>query len=265
MAKPLDWLLLARYALLVALCALIPVPLVDRWVENALRRRLVRHQARRHGLELPVEAVRVLGDAPSGGCLGLLRAVVLWPIKKLLNTVLFVFSVKGIADTLSEVVHRALMLEEAIEAGWLGSEPPERIREAMDRALAHVDTRPLERSLNGALRDGRHHLNRVIWESVRIARARRAHPVTALADAADADALGSGARATSVAMSAALQVSGLVPELIGWFRAEMGHPPVLEPALPGPITPERVLPADAAPEERALPAPVEDAEEVGTG
>jgi hypothetical protein len=255
----IDWLFVGRYALLAGLCALIPIPVVDVWFENALRRRMVRGVALRRGVTLPPADLATLGDAGTGGCLGLFLAVLLWPIKKVLKTIFVVFQVKAIADTVSEVVHRALLVEEALERGWLPGDAA-RVRAAMDLALAHVDTRPIERSLNGPLRDARRELDRVIWESVRIARRRRDRPAQAVADAAEAQGLGDPA--DTLAMTTALRVRGLVPELVGWFRAEMGAPPTLEQGLAGPIVPE-LLPADGPGEpERALPAPVEDAEEV---
>lgn len=262
----IDWLLLGRYGLLVALCTLVPLPVVDRLVENALRRRLVRRIVGRHGIELPAQDVATLADAPSGGCAGLVWAVLAWPFKTLFKTVFLVFQVKGIADRFSEAVHRGLLLEEALERGWVRTGASEPVRRAMDRALAHVDTRPIERKLHGALRDARHELDRVIRETARIARLRGRAAPEALADAADADALGPDAERMSRAMTAAVRVSGLVPELVAWFRAEMGEVPRIEPGLPGPIEPE-LLPADpgAGPVEGALPVPVEDAVEVLPG
>jgi hypothetical protein len=259
---PIDWLLLGRYSLLIALCALIPVPLLDRWVENALRRRLVRAVGLRHGHRFePLDASR-LGDVASGGCLGLLWSIVAWPVKKVLKTLSVVFQVKGIADGTVEVMHRGLMLEEAFEAGWLPGEPG-RVREAMDKALAAVDTRPVERKLMGSLRDLKSDLNLAIWETVRIARARLAsRPAEALADAADAAEVGPGFAHTSRAMAASLQTSGLVPEVVAWFRAEMGAPPRIEPRLLGPIDPELVDPEPPAEVPPALPVQVEDAVEV---
>jgi hypothetical protein len=173
-----------------------------------------------------------------------------------------VFQVKGIADEFSEAVHRGLLLEEAFEAGWLPNEP-ERVRVAMDRALGHVDTRVVERSLRGSMRDLRHELTDTVRESVRVARQRlRSEPAQALADAAEADTLGPGASEASRVMVATLKGSGLVPELVAWFRAEMGEAPVVESKLAGPIEPE-LLDADG-PEEPplALPMPIEDAEEL---
>lgn len=260
----LDWLLLGRYALLISLCALIPIPLVDRWVENALRRRLVRAIGLRHGVTLdPLDAAR-LGDAPWGGCAGCLWSIVAWPVKKLLKTLSVVFQVKSIADQLSEVMHRGLMLEEAFEAGWLPGDAAV-VRAAMDKALAAVDTRPLERTLMGSLRDLKSDLNLAIWETVRIARARLSttRPSQALADAAESAEVGPGIAQTSRAMAASLQTSALVPELLAWFRAEMGAPPRVEPRLSGAVVPE-LLDGDPQPEPVAagLPAPVEDAVEV---
>ena len=60
----IDWLLVGRYAVLIALTGLIPVPLLDRSVENFLRRRLVRAQAAAHGLELDETAVATLAKRP---------------------------------------------------------------------------------------------------------------------------------------------------------------------------------------------------------
>jgi hypothetical protein len=256
-APPLSQLLIGRYALLVALCALIPLPILDGMVENYLRRRMARKIAERHGQELAPEALATLADAPSGGCLGCLMSIVWWPVKKLLKTLSIVFQVKGITDTLSEVVHRGLLLEEAFREGWLPGDAG-KVRLAMDKALASVDTRPRERTLNGSLRDVRHELNLTIWESVRITRAR----LTELADAADQDKLGPEANRASEVMVAAIHGYGLVPELIAWFRAEMGAPPALEARLPGPIEPEVLASETESDAVRALPAPVEDAVEV---
>lgn len=259
---PLDWMLIGRYALLVALCDLIPVPLLDFWVENVLRRRMVRAIGLAHGVPLDADAQKQLGNKPFYGCSGCLVAIVVWPVKKLLKTISVVFQVKGIADTFTEVVHRALLLEEAFEAGWLPGDP-ERVRIAMDAALDHVDTRVVERTLRGTMRDVRHELSRTVTESVRITRERLAsRPAEALADAAEADGLGPGADEASRVMVASLKSSALVPELVTWFRAEMGQAPRVESKLAGPIEPELV--AGDVPEAppRALPAPIEEAEEL---
>lgn len=256
----IDWLLFGRYALLIALTTLIPVPLLDRGVENLLRRRLVRAQAARHGVELEAEAVATLANVPSGGCLGCVWSVLLFPFRKILRTLLLVFSIKAIADIAMEVLHRALMLEEALELGHLPGDA-DRVRVAMDKTLISVDTRVVERNLLGVFQDHTNDLNRIVWETTRIARdeVRRSKDAEELlADAIEADELGSGAREMTAAMAAAMRGTGIVPELLGWFRAELGEQPA---QVAGLVEPE-LLPPDE-PERPALPEPdLEEAEEV---
>lgn len=260
-ARPLDWMLLGRYAVLVALCDLIPVPLLDQWFANVLRRRLVGAIGRANGHDLGPVVEKGLGDMPIG-CSGCLLAIVVWPVKKVLKTISVVFQVKAVADEFSEVIHRGLLLEEAFEAGWLPHEP-ERVRLAMDRALSHVDTRVVERAVRGSMRDARHGLTQTVQESIRVARQRLVtRPAEALADAAESGTLGPGPDEASRVMVAALRGSGLVPEVVAWFRAEMGETPLVEVKLGGPIEPE-LMDADG-PEEPplALPVPIEDAVEL---
>jgi hypothetical protein len=266
MTKKVDWRLLGRYALLISLTVWIPIPLLDQGIENLLRRRLVRALARRHGAELDDEAVEALGNRSYSGCMGCFWSVVLWPIKKLLKSIVAVFQIKEMADLGSDVVHRGLLLEEAFEAGWLPGEAP-RVREAMDRAVAKVDTRVVERAVRGTFRDHSDDLTRVVAEATRVARERaKGHRGEALADAADAGALGETAEEMSSAMTAALQGTGIVPELIQWFRAEMGREPRLESRMGGLLEASELLPADEEPatgERLAIEGPlVEEAVEV---
>ncbi len=259
--REIDWLLIGRYALLIGLTALIPVPLLDTGVENWLRRRMVRTLAKRHDVTLDDEAIATLGNAASGGCFGCVWSVLLWPVRKILKTVLFVFQIKTIADTASELVHRGLMLEEAIEMGWLPGDA-DRVRLAMDKALVHIDTRLVERQLRGVFQDHTNDLNRAILSATSIAREQvRSDRGLALADAAEADNLGSGAQEMTQAMTASIQGMGTVPELLQWFRAEMGKD--VGPAeIPGTLEPE-VLPVEHEALTVAPPEPeVEDAQEV---
>lgn len=263
--RPIDWLLLTRYAVLVALTELVPVPLLDRGLENVLRRRLVRALLARHGVTLDDAAIRMLADEPGGGCLGCLAAIVLWPIKKLLKSVVFVFQAKAMADKVSDVVHRSLLLEEALESGWLPGDA-ENVRAAMDRSLEKVDVRVVERAVLGTFRDRQNDWSRLIAETTRVARERarsRDEGGHALADAADRDDLGDAANELSSAMSAALQATGISAEVVQWFRAEMGAPPKLERRVAGAVEPTELLPGDADGDvPRLAPPPIEEAVEV---
>ena len=224
-----------------------------------LRRRLVRALGERHGVTLTDEAIATLGNTPSGGCVGCLWSIVVWPFRKLLKTVLFVFLLKGTADTASEIVHRALMLEEALELGWLPGQA-DRVRVAMDQSLVKVDTRVVERKLLGVFQDHTNELNRVIFETIRLARSEeRTHRGDAIADAVAADELGSGAHEMSAAMAASLRSIGTVPELLAWFHAEMNDGPK---PVSGAVEPE-LLEAEAESPRGALgDSDVEDAVEV---
>ncbi len=253
--KIIDWLLIGRYALLIALTALIPVPLLDRGIENYLRRRMVRAIARRHELELSDDDVVTLSHSPSGGLMGCVGAIVLWPVRKVLKTVLFVWQIKSIADSASEIIHRALMVEEAMEAGWLPGDA-QVVRKAMDTSLDSVDTRVVERRIAGVFQDHTNELNRLIFHTTEIARA------DALAAAVEADELGSAATGLTTAMTAALRSTGVVPELIQWFRAEMGANPLDGKGVAGLLEAEEILPADDTEDAPAEGIMIEDAEEV---
>jgi len=253
--KSIDWLLIGRYALLIALTALIPLPMLDTGVENYLRRRLVRKIAGRHEIELSDEDVVTLAHAPSGGCMGCAWSILGWPIRKVLKTVFFVWQAKSIADAASEAIHRALMLEEAFDVGWLPGDA-QVVRKAMDKSLDSVDTRVVERQIAGVFQDHTNDLNKLIFQTTQMARA------DAIAAAVEADQLGSGAAGLTNAMTAALRGAGVVPELIQWFRAEMGADPLDGKGVAGLLEAEEILPADDTedgPEEGVM---IEDAEEV---
>ena len=71
-----------------------------------------------------------------------------------------------------------------------------------------------------------------------------------------------GANELGEVLAATIRVSGLVPELVNWFRAELGVLKV-EPKVAGLIEPQ-VLPPEAEEPPAAAPLSlVEDAEEVG--
>lgn len=221
MTRDVDWLRIGRYALMTALTEFIPVPLLDGFVENVLRRRLVRRLAQDAGVGLSDDDVRILADAPSSGCLGLVRAVLIWPFKKLLRLVFFFLTAKTMADRASDVVHRSLMLQEALVRGWLPGDAT-RLRQGMDVALEKIDVRVVERALLGAFRDNRNELNRVVWEATRVARARkRGERADALADATEQDELGEEADSLGALLTDRLREAGVAEEALHWFLLEM--------------------------------------------
>lgn len=232
----MSWTLLARYALLIALARLIPIPLVDGWVEMLLRRAMVRQVGAAHGLTLPDDAIATLADEPSAGCWGWLRFIACWPVKKLLKSVLWVWTAKGVIDAFSEQVHRGLMVHAACERGALPGDPA-RVRAAMERALAKADTRLVERALLGVFRDHADELNRVVWHATRIARAQaRGERADAVVASAEGGELAAETEPVSGAMASALRATGVVAEVLHFFEAALAE----GPSAPAPDQSEKV-------------------------
>lgn len=240
-----DWTVLFAIASLVSLTVWIPVPLLDLAVESWLRRRMVLAAGRRRGVDLDPEAIKALANTPGGGCRGCLVLAVVWPIKKLFKSVLFVFNVKDMADLSADAIHRGLMLEEAFDRGWL-PEQPEKVRAAMDAAVAQIHVRPLERLMWGPFARQDPH-----WQGA-IAKAAGRERERALA----------GGEPTSVAARAATRFPGVLPEVLHAFRAEMGLAPEIEQRVAGLIEPEVVPPDETALDGRPEPPAVEDAQEI---
>jgi hypothetical protein len=162
---PLNTMLVARYALLVALCQLIPIPVLDSVVDSALRRRLCRVLLTEAGVEASRKEVRMLGDGSAGGCLGMLWSLVSWPFRRLLRYVLWVLLVKAMIDTFSDVVARAILVDQALRTGRLPGDAVA-VRAAMQRALKRTDIRPLERGVGLVFQASRGELRR-LWRQAR--------------------------------------------------------------------------------------------------
>ena len=141
-----DLLLVARYGLMISLCALIPIPVLDWLVESWLRKRLTRIQLHGFGIEVKRRDVAMLGNGDAGGCLGLLWSVVSWPFRRLLRYLLWVLIIKAMIDTFSDVAARAILVHEACRSGALPGDAVQ-IRAAIQRAGKGANTKPLERGV----------------------------------------------------------------------------------------------------------------------
>ena len=219
-----DWLLLSRYALLVALCELIPVPLLDGYVASRLRRRLTRIQLKRHRVELPNAEVAMLADATAGGCLGMLWSLIVWPFQRLLRILLFVLLINRIVNTFSEVVHRALLVHEALEMKVVPGDVVA-VRAAMNRAATEVDTGVADKALFDVL----HRSRRELWRLFRSLLPRtRAEAEEERHDAPVREGgelpLTDKGEALSRALADAVRVPGVQAELLHTFRRELAEP-----------------------------------------
>ncbi|MEZ4318401.1 MAG: hypothetical protein R3F61_12895 [Myxococcota bacterium] len=88
-----------RTAAAVAAAELVPVPLLDTWLQNRARRWLVRSVAAERALELTDDEVSALADAP----IEPLRRVALWPVKAVLKKVFFVYGAVAMVREAHEV------------------------------------------------------------------------------------------------------------------------------------------------------------------
>lgn len=145
-SPPLDLLLIARYALFVSLLRLLPIPVLDWYLESVLRRRLTRLQVAAFEVTPTRKEIGVLASADAGGCLGLLWSVLSWPFKRLLWYLLWVLLIKAMIDTFSDVVARAILVHEAGELGLL-EYPALDVRAAIQRASRRANTRPIDRAV----------------------------------------------------------------------------------------------------------------------
>jgi len=207
---------------MVALAQLIPLPILDGIVENAIRRRLTRVQLASYELDLPAADVRMLADSGAGGCLGFLWSLIVWPFKKVLRTVLFVLQINAMVNVFSDVVHRALLQHEALEMGLLPGDSTH-VRAAMNRALQQVDTRVVERGVGVVLKMSRRALMQLaMGERIRIREEVRTERAEAAVSDADTAPLHAQAETITEALKAAVQVPGVQDDLLRHFAEEVG-------------------------------------------
>lgn len=177
---PSDLRSLVAYSLFSGLCPLIPVPILDDWARDLLRRRLVARLAAASGTALSESDVKLLacGYSPptaSGCAAGCLKAAVVRPlvflsqlvVRKLVRKVLFFLMIKDAVDTFSETFHQAYLVRHALRLGAVppthppatppgGAIPPGpdprllAVREAVEIVYRTADTGPVT-SLAGSL------------------------------------------------------------------------------------------------------------------
>ncbi|MEM1177133.1 MAG: hypothetical protein AAGM22_02215 [Acidobacteriota bacterium] len=214
------------HGLLSGLCPLIPIPFLDDWLRDVVRRHLVRRLAVAHGQSLEPAAVEILAcgynPTTARGCVeGCLRSTVMWPFrflfrlvfKKILRKLVFVLAIKDSVDTFSATFHEAYLIRHAFlhlpvdpnaPAGeWIA------VRRAVESVRDEVDHRPIERLALQTIRGSR----RLLGASARRAAGlfRKRHE---LDDAEAYDAL----RATE-----APELDAIVDELTEEIRAEEGY------------------------------------------
>lgn len=137
---------IAAQVLLVGLCPLIPIPILDDYVERQILASAIRRLSLTSGRPIPEEVIATLTEDRSSFLVGCLWACVRWPFKKLFRTVFFFLTIKDIVDTVSRTSHRVAIVAQAMERGLL-PEQAERVRVEMDAALDKVSVSPVTRTV----------------------------------------------------------------------------------------------------------------------
>lgn len=150
------------YSVLCGLCPLIPVPLVDDWIQGVVARRMVRALCAERGLSPPREAVLHLSRERASCSWGCLVAPVVWPVKQLLKKVLFFLSFKSCVDASVRWLHRGWLLARVLDRGDLVAaqlSPPEGVwpvvlamEEALDGTKKSPITTIVRRTFHGSRR-----------------------------------------------------------------------------------------------------------------
>ncbi|MEM6796427.1 MAG: hypothetical protein AAF725_20820 [Acidobacteriota bacterium] len=155
---------LVAHSTLAGLCCLFPIPFIDDWLRDRVRRHQARRLTRAAGLAFDDKQIEVLacGYTPltARGCV---VGTLLWPfrflfnllIKKLLRKIIFVLAIKDCVDTFSQVFHEVYLLRHALDRGALSPDDPAQrlwVRRMIEAVRDDVDPRPVERWAGRAFR-----------------------------------------------------------------------------------------------------------------
>ncbi|MEM8963464.1 MAG: hypothetical protein AAGD38_18420 [Acidobacteriota bacterium] len=156
------------YSVLSGLPRLAPLPFVDDWARDFLRRRLLRELVATRPFELSEPAIRHLAggsDAPTlqgclTGCLSVAALktalyIVKVVARSIFRKILFFLAVKDVVDTAAETWQIGFLLRLALDRGDLTRDEPVavgRVRAAIEATCAEVDTRIIEGHLFRLLR-----------------------------------------------------------------------------------------------------------------
>jgi hypothetical protein len=142
-----DWVVYAD-ATFAGLSILIPVPFVDSILEAYFRRRMPRDIARRRGRTLSPAVMREVNHQPGkgilSGCLMLPLNLIIYVLRNLYRTIVYVLSVYDASEKLSYYWHRAFLLDYMVGRGHLDN--PARAADAaqaMHRVLETTQTSPM--------------------------------------------------------------------------------------------------------------------------
>lgn len=147
-----------KHAVVAGACQLIPLPFVDDFIMGQVHERMNIALFREHGFELQERGQDILRETESRWLSSMLTSVLMFPVKKILKKVIFVFSIKAVADVASSTFHDGWMIARAIEGRYVDpalltandEETFKRLRAAVLLTKSQVDTRPINKGLKTA-------------------------------------------------------------------------------------------------------------------
>jgi len=160
--------ILVVHAVLIALTALIPLPLADEAAKRHLRRRMVRQLAEVHRLKLWTDEIHALADESRvTTAAGILRGAVLLPIRFIVRKVFLLLTSSKMLSEASKHYHHGWLLNCSFEERWCapaGRHDSRELRRAVDLVMKDVPiaSSPVTTALKAGLDQSRQGLQRLV-------------------------------------------------------------------------------------------------------
>ena len=184
-----DWIIYAD-ATFAGLSLLLPIPFVDGLLEAYFRRRMPGDIARRRGRALPMQSIRAVNRQRATwwpGCLLWPVQAVVYLIRNLWRTLVYILTVYDTSEKLSYYWHRAFLLDYAIGRGDLDTPArAETAAVALHRVLETTQTSPLLNLAREIVDEARHRIGALMRAIFRGARRQKTPEAKATANILEA-------------------------------------------------------------------------------
>ncbi|MEW6402386.1 MAG: hypothetical protein AB1649_11345 [Chloroflexota bacterium] len=157
-----DWIIL-YHTLLIGASPLIPLPFVDEWIAQYLRRQLISGIAKSHNATLTRTEIRQLA-AEQSGCLGVLSAIFILPLKEIFRDIFFWLEWKRGIDLATQAYYFGYLLGIVFESKEFDSRKAPLYRIAVADVLKGANTKFVRGSIKRTFDSSRSSLRDVtVW------------------------------------------------------------------------------------------------------
>jgi hypothetical protein len=185
--RPVDpWFKrLTFYSFLGGVAHLPPLPVIDDWLYNIVRRAMVRDLLTARNVQAGDRSLKILVQAPATGFLqkGCVYTLLLpwravtYTLKRLFRKVFFVLLIKSAADHAVRLFQEGYLIDYAIKSGRLSQEvlagnlvEIKRVRHALDETNRHLNPHAVTNSMQLLFKGGRRALLQGMRYLVRVTR-----------------------------------------------------------------------------------------------